>query len=127
MLKKKPIKIKFNDYEANEFKLKNNKSVISYNKNNLQEIEEKYDITKLSNSYNEEDLYNKMFYNNDEYSYYKYIPYNDIQKYVNKTYFSEVFNDNKIYDYIYGNNKVINFKNSLIQILTKIIFKILML
>ena len=121
LLKKKPIIIKFNDYEANEFKLKNNKSVISYNKNNLQEIEEKYDITKLSNSYNEEDLYNKMFYNNDEYSYYKYIPYNDIQKYVNKTYFSEVFNDNKIYDYIYGNNKVINFKNSLIQILTKII------
>ena len=121
LLKKKPFIIKFNDYEANEFKLKHNERVISYGKNNLQEIEEKYDITKLNNSYNEKDLYNKMFYNNDEYSYYKYIPYNDIQKYVNKKYFSEVFNDNKIYDYIYGNNKVINFKNSLIQILIEII------
>ena len=35
-----------------------------------------------------------------------------------KKYFSEVFNDNKIYDYISGNNKEINFNNSLLQILT---------
>ena len=39
----------------------------------------------------------------------------------NKKYFSEVFNDNKIYDYIYGNNKVINFNNSLIKLLTEVI------
>ena len=64
-----------------------------------------------------------MFYKSDEFSFYKYIPYNEIQKCVNKKYFSEVFNDNKIYDYIYGNNKVINFNNSLIQVLIEAIIK----
>ena len=39
--KKKPIKIKMNDVEVNEFKNKNNENVISYDKNNFEEIEEK--------------------------------------------------------------------------------------
>ena len=34
-----------NDVEVNEFKNKNNENVISYDKNNFEEIEEKYDIT----------------------------------------------------------------------------------
>ena len=106
--------------EANEFKLKNKEHVISYNKNNIKEIEEKYDITKLKDAYNEEELFKKIFYNIDENSFYKYIPYNGVQKYVNKKYFSEVFNDNKTYDYIYRNN-VINFNNSLLEILTEMI------
>ena len=121
LLKKKPIKIKVEDDEANEFKLKYNDHVISYGKNNKEEIEEKYDITKLRNSCNEKELFKKMFKKRDEYSFYRYIPYNEVQKYVNKRYFSEVFNDNKIYDYIYGNNKVINFNNSLIKLLTEVI------
>ena len=120
-MKKKPIKIKVEDNEANEFRLKYNEDVISYDKDNAEEIEEKYDITKLKDAYSEEELFKKMFYKNDEYTYYKYIPYNEVQKYVNKKYFTEVFNDNKIYDYIYGNNKVINFNNSLIQLLTEAI------
>ena len=123
LLKKNPIKIKMNEDEVNEFKNKNknNENVISYDKSNFEEIEEKYDITKLKDAYSEEELLKKMFYNNDENSFYKYIPYNEVQKYVNKRYFSEVFNDNKIYDYMFGNNKVINFKNSLIQILIEVI------
>ena len=121
LARKKPIKIKLSEDEANEFKLKNKEHVISYNKNNIKEIEEKYDITKLKDAYNEEELFKKIFYNIDENSFYKYIPYNGVQKYVNKKYFSEVFNDNKTYDYIYGNNKVINFNNSLLEILTEMI------
>ena len=110
-----------NDDEANEFKNKNNENVISYDQKNFEEIEEKYDTTKLKDAYSEEELFKKMFYKSDEFSFYKYIPYNEIQKCVNKKYFSEVFNDNKIYDYIYGNNKVINFNNSLIQVLIEAI------
>ena len=121
LLKKKPIKIKVEDKEGSEFKEKNNDNTIAYGKNNVEEIEEKYDITKLKDAYSEEELFKKMFYNSDEYSFYKYIPYNEVQKEVNKAYFSEVFNDNKAYDYIHGSNRVINFNNSLIQILTETI------
>jgi len=121
LLKKKPIKIKVDDDESGEFKLKNNENVISYDKNNAEKIEEKYEVTKLKDAYSEEELLKKMFYNSDEHSFFKYIPYNEVQKEVNKAYFSEVFNDNKAYDYIHGSNRVINFNNSLIQILTETI------
>ena len=110
----------FND-EAKDFKLKNKVDHILYSKYNIEEIEEKYDITKLKDAYNEEELFKKMFHKMDEYIFYKYIPYNYIQKYINKKYFLEVFNDNKIYDFIYGSNKVMNFNNSFIQLLTEVI------
>ena len=126
LLKKKPIKIKVDDKEGSDFKLKHNEDTICYDKDQFEEIEEKYDITKLKDAYSEEELFKKMFYYSEEYSFYKYIPYDNgdnVQKKVNKKYFSEVFYDNQIYDYNYGSNKVINFNNSLIQLLTEAIEK----
>ena len=113
--KKKPIKILLNQNEIEKEK------IIEYNKDNLNKIEKEYDITKLKDAKNEEELQNTIFHNTEENSYYKYIPYDDNPKNVIKEYFSEVLKDNKIYDYLYGKNKIISFNNPLIQILMGVI------
>ena len=108
--KKKPIKIIVNENE-----IQNNEKIISINKVN----EGKYNITKLNNNINERELSKAIFYNEEENNYYKIIPYNKIPKNIPKEYLYEVINDNKIYDYITGNNRIISFNNYLIQVLIK--------
>ena len=113
--KKKPIKILLSPNEIEKEK------VIEYNKDNLNKIEKEYDITKLEDAKDEEELKNTIFHNTEENSYYKYIPYDDNPKNVVKEYFGEVLRDNKIYDYLYGKNKIISFNSPLIQILMGVI------
>ena len=108
--KKKPIKIMVNENE-----IQNNEKIIKLNKEN----EGKYNITKLNNNIKERELSKELFYNEEEKYYYKLIPYNKITKNISKEYFHEVINDNKIYDYLTGNNKIISFNNYFIQILIK--------
>ena len=96
-----------------------NDSCIEVDKNNYY----KYNITELNNNIDDKELTNKIFYNKDESYYYKYIPFDNIPKNINKEYLSEVIKDNTIYDYIYGNNRIIDFNNYLLQIILKFIEK----
>ena len=116
--KKKPLKISIKE---NEIDKENNKeNIVEYNDNNMEEIKKKYDNTKLNNSFDEKELMNKIFHNTEKNNYFKYISYDDIQREVHKEYFLEVLKDNKLYEYLYG-NKIINYNNYLIQLITKII------
>ena len=108
--KKKPMKILLDENQKND-------NCIVVDENNYN----KYNITELNNNIDENDLTNKIFYNKNESNYYKYIPFDNIPKNINKEYLSEVIKDNKIYDYIYGNNRIIDFNNYLVQILLKYI------
>ena len=118
--KKKPIKILLKENEIEKYKKNNGENIIDYNNNNIEEIEKKYDISKLKDNYDEKEIIDKIFHNTDNNKYFKYIPYDNIQKEVNKEYFLEVLKDNKIYDYLYG-NKAININNKLVEIAIKII------
>ena len=115
--KKKPIKILLNKKEVQ----KNGENIIEYFNDNLEEIESEYDTTKLENAKAEEEVLSKVFHNTSDDSYFKYVPYNDIEKNVNKEYVSEVLADNKFYCYKYGKNKIINFNNKLLEILIKLL------
>ena len=120
--KKKPIKMSLNEKEADKYKGNNGENIIEYLNDNLEEIEREYDTTKLNNAKDEKEVLNKVFHNNEDNSYFKYVLYNDdIEKNVNKEYVSEVLADNKFYCYKYGNNKIINFNNKLLEILIKLL------
>ena len=114
--KKKPIKIMINEREEIE-KKSDNENLIEIDKNNQASIEKQYDVTKLSNPYNEKELVKKIFYDKDEDSYYKYISYDDIVKKIPKEYLMEVIEDNQICDFLNGKGRVIDFNNYLLNIL----------
>ena len=67
----------------------------------MQKIEKKFDVCKLNDSCDEKDLINKIFHNEDDNSYYKYISYEDVQKNIPIEYLKEVLMDNKSYDNLY--------------------------
>ena len=92
-------------------------NLIEIDKNNQTSIEKQYDVTKLSNPYNEKELVKKIFYDKDEDSYYRYISYDDIVKKIPKEYLMEVIEDNQICDFLNGKGRVIDFNNYLLNIL----------
>ena len=114
--KKKPIKTVIDE---NEIENKNN--IIEVNKDNYENIQKEYDITKSGKGIKENDLFSKIFYKKEKNVYYKYIPYKDIPKNIPKEYLSEVFNENKIFDYLKGKNRIIDFNNYLLKIIIKLI------
>ena len=113
--KKKPIKTKIDE---NEITIKND--VIEVNKENFADIENQYDITKSGKKIKERDLFSKIFYNKEKNIYYKYLPYDDIPRNISKEYLSEVIKENKILDYINGNNRIVDFDNYLLKIIIKL-------
>ena len=110
--KKKPMKIMLDEREIN-----NSEDVIDFDQNNQKTVEKQYDVTKLTNPYNEKELVNKYFYNKDNNSYYQYKSYNDFIKKIPKEYLMEVIKDNKLYDFLKGKGRVIDFNNYLIKII----------
>ena len=78
--KKKPIKILLQENEVEIYKKNNGENIIEYNNNNLEEIEKKYDVSKLKDNYDEKELMDKIFHNTDKNNYFKFILYDDIKK-----------------------------------------------
>ena len=120
--KKKPIKVALKENEVEDLKKKDNINVEEFKKDNSEEIDNKYDVTKLNNICDEKELPNKVFHNIDNNDYYKYESYENIPQNICKEYLLQVLKDNKTYDNLYG-KKIINFDNSLIKMLLDIINK----
>ena len=110
--KKKPMKILVNKNE-----IENGSKIIK------NDDERQYDITKLNNNIHEKELTNLFFFDKEENTYFKYIPYHNISKNVPKEYLREVIKDNKELDYLHGRNRIINFKDYLIQIIIELFEK----
>ena len=120
--KKKPIKVALNENDIENLKNNSNISVEEFKKENNDEMENKYDISKLNNAFEEKELQNKVFHNIDENNYYKYISYDNIPQGIKKEYLLDILKDNKTYDNLYG-KKIINFDNNNIKNLLDIITK----
>ena len=112
--KKKPVKIM-----VNEDNIENSENIISINNSNSIEIKKEYNVIKLKDPYDEKELVNKIFYNEDDKSYYKFLSYDSVTKNIPKEYLNEVFKDNKLYDYLKGINRIIDFNNYLLEIIIK--------
>ena len=112
--KKKPMKIMINENE-----IENSEDTISFDNSNSIAIKKEYNVIKLKDPYDEKELVKKIFYNKDDNSYYKFISYDSVTKNIPKEYLDEVFKDNKLYDYLNGINRVIDFNNYLLEIIIK--------
>ena len=92
-VKKTPIKVLINEKNISEDE-KNN--VIEFKKDEEESINSKYDISKLNNNINEEELYKKIFHNNDYNEYYKITQFYKILKYAPKFLFNKIKYENKL-------------------------------
>ena len=92
-VKKTPIKVLIDEKNISE-DVKYN--VIEFNKSEEENINCKYDISKLNNNINEEELYKKIFHNNDNNEYYQIIQFYKILKYAPKYLFNKIKYENKL-------------------------------
>ena len=94
--KKAPIRILLDEEEKKKFEenKENNDKIIKINKENKNKINKEYDLSRIGNTLEEKNLYEKIFYDEDKQDYYKYIPYYNIPKYAPRKYYNEVMKDN---------------------------------
>ena len=92
-IKKTPIKVLIDDKNLSEDK-KNN--AIEFNKDEEEYINKKYDISKLNNKINEEELYKMIFHNKDNNEYYQIVQFYKILKYAPKFLYNKIKYENKL-------------------------------
>ena len=91
-VKKTPIKVLVDENNISEDK-KNN--IITFNNDEEEFINEKYDISKINSDIKEEDLYEMIFHNEEKNEYFKYIPFYNIPKYAPKLLYNKIRYENK--------------------------------
>ena len=97
--KKTPIRVILNQKEEKEkiekTKKENNNDLIIINKENRSLINKKYDLSRINNTeIKEEDLYKKIFYDEEKEEYYKYIPFYNIPRYAPRKVYNEIMKEN---------------------------------
>ena len=88
--KKTPIRILIDEKDIN----KEEDNIISFNKDNKSKIEKEYDLSRINTDKKDEELYNKIFLDEDKNEYFKYIPFYNIPKYAPRKIYNEIMKDN---------------------------------
>ena len=89
--KKTPIKIILDEKEV---KAVDKDKMITFEKEKRNEISKEYDISRIGNNIDEQNLYSLVFFDKEKKEYYKYIPYYNIQKYAPRKAYLECLKDN---------------------------------
>ena len=89
--KKNPIKIIIDEKDSKGIIEEN---IVKIDKENRNEINKKYDLSRIGNDIKEENLYSKIFFDTEKNEYYKYIPYYNIPKYAPRKTYNEVMREN---------------------------------
>ena len=90
--KKMPIRVLYKKNELGEID-KNN--LININKENRSELNKKYDLSRSKNTdITEDELYKKIFFDEEKTEYYKYIPFYNIPKYAPTKVYNEIMEEN---------------------------------
>jgi len=89
--KKTPIKIILDEKEV---KTIDKDKIITFEKEKRNEISKEYDMSRIGNNINEQNLYSLVFFDKEKNEYYKYIPYYNIQKYAPRKAYLECLKDN---------------------------------
>ena len=92
-VEKTPIRIIIDKDEISE---KQKKNIINYKNNEENDINIKYDISKINNDIKEEELYKLIFHKEESNEYYKYIPFYNISKNCPKEIYNRVMEENKL-------------------------------
>ena len=88
--KKTPIKILIDEKDID----KDKDNIIKIDKDNKKQIIKEYDLSRINNNIKDEDLYKKIFFDEEKNEYYKYIPYYNIPKYAPRKIYNEIMKDN---------------------------------
>ena len=90
--KKLPIRVIYKKDELGDIE-KNN--LININKDNRSELNKKYDLSRLKNAdVTEDELYKKIFFDEEKEEYYKYIPFYNVPKYAPTKVYNEIMEEN---------------------------------
>ena len=100
-VKKTPIKVLIEEKNISE---QDKKNMVVFKNEEVNSINKQYDLSRLNNNINEEDLYNKIFYNKEINEYYKYIPYYNIPKCAPKSVYNHIMESNNSVKGITSNN-----------------------
>ena len=122
--KKTPIRVLFEKEETKKINKENNPDLIVIKKENRSEINKKYDLSRLNiDDIKEEDLYKKIFFDEEKDEYYKYIPFYNVTKYApRKTYeYIMIENNTKEETSDITNDKFLKNKQNYGQILSDLI------
>ena len=90
--KKTPVKIIINERDIDKEKEKEN--IVQINKDNRSLINKEYDLSRIKPDIKEEDLYKKIFFDEEKDEYFKYIPYYNIPKYAPRKVYNEIMKEN---------------------------------
>ena len=90
--KKTPIKIIIDESKIDKEKDKD--LIIKIDKDNKAQIYKEYDLNRINTDKKEEDLYSKIFFDQEKNEYFKYIPYYDIPKYAPRKVYNEIMKEN---------------------------------
>ena len=90
--KKTPVKILIDERDIDKEKEKEN--IVSINKDNRSLINKEYDLSRIKPDVKEEDLYKKIFFDEEKDEYFKYIPYYNIPKYAPRKVYNEIMKEN---------------------------------
>ena len=89
--KKTPIKVILDEKEVEKI---DKDKLINIEKEKRNEISKEYDMSRIGNNINEQDLYSLVFFDKEKNEYYKYIPYYNIKKYAPRKAYLECLKDN---------------------------------
>ena len=92
-IEKSPIKIVIKNFRLNEA---NRNNIINFKKEEINKINKKYDIYNINNIIKKEDLYKKIFHNETDNEYFKYIPYYSIRKEIPQKLYDEIKEYNRL-------------------------------
>jgi len=91
---KMPIRVLYEKNDIDKIKKENNDLII-IKKENRNEINKKYDLSRINNNdIKEEDLYKKIFFDEEKDEYYKYIPFYNVPKYAPRKVYNEIMKEN---------------------------------
>ena len=90
--KKTPVKILIDERDIDKEKEKEN--IVTINKDNRSLINKEYDLSRIKPDVKEEDLYKKIFFDEEKDEYFKYIPYYNIPKYAPRKVYNEIMKEN---------------------------------
>ena len=89
---KTPVKILIEKKDIDKEKEKEN--IVTINKDNKSAINKEYDLSRIKPDVKEEDLYKKIFFDEEKDEYFKYIPYYNIPKYAPRKVYNEIMKEN---------------------------------
>ena len=94
--KKSPIRILYEEKDIKENNVdKKSENDVEINKDNRKGIKKEYDLFKKNPKVDENNLYKKLFKDEEKIEYYKYIPYYNIDKLVPRKIYNDVMEKNK--------------------------------